>query len=60
MIGEDTYSRAYAIEIMGMKDNPKKEADTSYTLFRAYVAAYLNGEYSQCFSPREYFRGEFI
>lgn len=43
VIGEDTYSKARAIEIMGMKDNLKKEADTSYTLFRAYVAAYLNG-----------------
>jgi len=45
-IGEDTYSKAQAIALMGMPDG-----DKSYTLFRAYVAAYLNvliGNDSSC------------
>lgn len=37
MIGEDTYTKAKAISLMG------KDSDKSYTMFRAYVAAYLNG-----------------
>jgi hypothetical protein len=37
-IGEDTYTKAKAIALMGMPDG-----DKSYTMFRGYVAAYLNG-----------------
>jgi hypothetical protein len=36
-IGEDTYTKAMALQLLDMPDG-----DKSYTLFRAYVAAYLN------------------
>jgi hypothetical protein len=45
-IGEDTYTKAQAIALIDMPDG-----DKSYTLFRAYVAAYLNvkmGNDSSC------------
>jgi hypothetical protein len=37
-IGEDTWTKAQAIALISMPDG-----DKSYTLFRAYVSAYLNG-----------------
>ena len=37
-IGEDIYTKSQAIALMGMPDG-----DKSYTMFRGYVAAYLNG-----------------
>jgi hypothetical protein len=45
-IGEDTYTKAQAIMYMGMPDG-----DKTFTMFRAYVAAYLNvqiGNDSSC------------
>jgi len=37
-IGEDTWTKAQAIALISMPDG-----DKTYTLFRAYVSAYLNG-----------------
>jgi hypothetical protein len=45
-IGEDTYTKAQAIKLMG-----KSDGDKTYTMFRAYVSAYLNvliGNESSC------------
>ena len=45
-IGEDTYSKSQAITLLGMPDG-----DKSYTMFRGYVAAFLNvqiGNDSSC------------
>lgn len=45
-IGEDTYSKSQAIALLGMPDG-----DKSYTMFRGYVAAFLNvqvGNNSSC------------
>lgn len=46
IIGEDTYTKSKAIQLMGMPDG-----DKSYTMFRGYVAAFLNvqiGNESSC------------